>query len=443
MRAIYILLLLIPTMVTAQNEWSLSDCIHYALNHHPDISIKKEEVIIGKQNYLEAIGSLLPTIESQVGAALSYGNSRDYATQAMTSNNTFSNQYNLSARLMIFDGLSSINRLKMNRINRTKSINQLQNTKDLLSYEVVEAYLNVAYYKETQKLAKQQLKASSEDLHKNERMKELGMISLVDLTEARAKMAEDKYFLTQQNNLVKLATILLKEKLNFPLNEDLQVKSIKDNYEVAKTLESSSTVFESALHYLPSALISENEVNAQRMSYRSAKGAWFPQISMSVGMSTNYFKYLNNKNGNESRSWSTQLKDNKGEYIQFNLSIPIFTGFKRSSSIRRAKAYFTIARHEQDNMHTKIYQDIEQTIANVNGQVDDYEQAIEQEEAMWAAHQANTKKHQEGLIDPIQLSMSANRLLQAKVARTKSYHTYVLQLKLYQYYKGIPYTAEN
>ena len=79
----------------------------------------------------------------------------------------------------------------------------------------------------------------------------------------------------------------------------------------------------------------------------------------------------------------------------------------------------------------------------MNGQVDDYHQALEQEEAMLAAHQANVKKHQEGLIDPIQLSISANRLLQAQVASMKSYHTYVLKLKLYQYYKGIPYTEQN
>ena len=210
------------------------------------------------------------------------------------------------------------------------------------------------------------------------------------------------------------------------------------------TLESASDIFAEAIQYLPQALIAQNSVDAEKMAFRSAKGSWYPRISMNLGSSTNYFKYLNKTVESDSKwSYSDQLKDNRGEFIQFNFSFPIFTGFSRTTNVRRAKANFAIARYEQENTFSKIYRDIEQTIADVNGQVDDYHQALEQEEAMLAAHQANVKKHQEGLIDPIQLSISANRLLQAQVASMKSYHTYVLKLKLYQYYKGIPYTEQN
>ncbi|HJD91071.1 TolC family protein, partial [Bacteroides coprosuis] len=387
---------------------------------------------------------LLPSINTQVGAGLSFGNSRDYTTQAMTTNNTFSNQYQITASLMLFDGLSSINRLKMARVNTAKSRNQFQNIKDMLSYEVVEAYLNVAYFDETISLAQKQVATSIANQKKLERMEELGMVSIVEITEAKAKLAEDKYFLTQQENLKKIAVILLKEKLNYPLDKDLYIKGVNGLYTVNITLESASDIFAEAIQYLPQALIAQNSVDAEKMAFRSAKGSWYPRISMNLGSSTNYFKYLNKTVESDSKwSYSDQLKDNRGEFIQFNFSFPIFTGFSRTTNLRRAKANFAIARYEQENTFSKIYRDIEQTIADVNGQVDDYHQALEQEEAMLAAHQANVKKHQEGLIDPIQLSISANRLLQAQVASMKSYHTYVLKLKLYQYYKGIPYTEQN
>lgn len=444
-KSILILFILsLGVRLSAQEEWSVSECIHYALEHHPNIGIQKELVVINKQNYLEAIGKLLPSINTQVGAGLSFGNSRDYTTQAMTTNNTFSNQYQITASLMLFDGLSSINRLKMARVNTAKSRNQFQNIKDMLSYEVVEAYLNVAYFDETISLAQKQVATSIANQKKLERMEELGMVSIVEITEAKAKLAEDKYFLTQQENLKKIAVILLKEKLNYPLDKDLYIKGVNGLYTVNITLESASDIFAEAIQYLPQALIAQNSVDAEKMAFRSAKGSWYPRISMNLGSSTNYFKYLNKTVESDSKwSYSDQLKDNRGEFIQFNLSFPIFTGFSRTSNVRRAKANFAIARYEQENTFSKIYRDIEQTIADVNGQVDDYHQALEQEEAMLAAHQANVKKHQEGLIDPIQLSISANRLLQAQVASMKSYHTYVLKLKLYQYYKGIPYTEQN
>ena len=444
-KSILILFILcLGVRLSAQEEWSVSECIHYALEHHPNIGIQKESVVINKQNYLEAIGKLLPSINTQVGAGLSFGNSRDYTTQAMTTNNTFSNQYQITASLMLFDGLSSINRLKMARVNTAKSRNQFQNIKDMLSYEVVEAYLNVAYFDETISLAQKQVATSIANQKKLERMEELGMVSIVEITEAKAKLAEDKYFLTQQENLKKIAVILLKEKLNYPLDKDLYIKGVNGLYTVNITLESASDIFAEAIQYLPQALIAQNSVDAEKMAFRSAKGSWYPRISMNLGSSTNYFKYLNKTVESDSKwSYSDQLKDNRGEFIQFNLSFPIFTGFSRTTNVRRAKANFAIARYEQENTFSKIYRDIEQTIADVNGQVDDYHQALEQEEAMLAAHQANVKKHQEGLIDPIQLSISANRLLQAQVASMKSYHTYVLKLKLYQYYKGIPYTEQN
>ena len=444
-KSILILFILsLGVRLSAQEEWSVSECIHYALEHHPNIGIQKELVVINKQNYLEAIGKLLPSINTQVGAGLSFGNSRDYTTQAMTTNNTFSNQYQITASLMLFDGLSSINRLKMARVNTAKSRNQFQNIKDMLSYEVVEAYLNVAYFDETISLAQKQVATSIANQKKLERMEELGMVSIVEITEAKAKLAEDKYFLTQQENLKKIAVILLKEKLNYPLDKDLYIKGVNGLYTVNITLESASDIFAEAIQYLPQALIAQNSVDAEKMAFRSAKGSWYPRISMNLGSSTNYFKYLNKTVESDSKwSYSDQLKDNRGEFIQFNLSFPIFTGFSRTTNVRRAKANFAIARYEQENTFSKIYRDIEQTIADVNGQVDDYHQALEQEEAMLAAHQANVKKHQEGLIDPIQLSISANRLLQAQVASMKSYHTYVLKLKLYQYYKGIPYTEQN
>ena len=444
-KSILILFILsLGVRLSAQEEWSVSECIHYALEHHPNIGIQKELVVINKQNYLEAIGNLLPSINTQVGAGLSFGNSRDYTTQAMTTNNTFSNQYQITASLMLFDGLSSINRLKMARVNTAKSRNQFQNIKDMLSYEVVEAYLNVAYFDETISLAQKQVATSIANQKKLERMEELGMVSIVEITEAKAKLAEDKYFLTQQENLKKIAVILLKEKLNYPLDKDLYIKGVNGLYTVNITLESASDIFAEAIQYLPQALITQNSVDAEKMAFRSAKGSWYPRISMNLGSNTNYFKYLNKTVESDSKwSYSDQLKDNRGEFIQFNFSFPIFTGFSRTSNVRRAKANFAIARYEQENTFSKIYRDIEQTIADVNGQVDDYHQALEQEEAMLAAHQANVKKHQEGLIDPIQLSISANRLLQAQVASMKSYHTYVLKLKLYQYYKGIPYTEQN
>ena len=440
------ILALIAVLLTsqAQEKWSMEACINYALEHHHRIGIQKERIVLSKQNYLEALGALLPSIQTQIGAGFSFGSSRDYSTQAITSNNTFSNQYQISASLMLFDGLSSIHKLKMERIHQKLSRNELQNQQDQLSYEVVEAYLNLSYYEETVQLAAQQVVTSQREWHKMQRMAELGLVSRVETTEAAAKHAQDRYFQTQQENLRKIALILLKEKLNYPLEEELHIEEIRPNYPVQACEESVSELFAQAVHYLPQALVAQNQVDAQQMAFRGAKGGWFPRLSLVLGSSTNYFKYLNKKEDSAAQwSYRDQLKDNRGEFVQFNLSFPLFTGFGRSARVRRAKANYQMARYEQDQAWSKIYRDMEQSLADLQGQVADYAQAVEQEQALKIAHEVNIKKQQEGLIDPLQLSLSANRLLAAQLDSLRSYHSYILKLKIYQYYKGIPYTQSS
>lgn len=439
MRTLFIILSIFPFVLVAQKKWSLSDCIHYAQSHHPEVLIAGEGIKISKQHYIEAIGALLPSITTQVTAGLNYGNSRDYVTQAMTSNNTFTNQYALNARLTIFDGLSSIYQLKMKSVGRQLSKNKLQAKLDLLSYNIVESYLNLSYYLELVEVGIKLVETSEKHLAKSIRMEELGLVGLVERAEAEAKLAEDTYFLTQQRNLLKLASILLKEKMNFPIDEELEIEAYLGQYPINIATESPLSIYTKAISYIPEALTSQNEVDRERLALKSSKGLLFPEIAMNIGTSTNYFKYLNN-NEVKKWSWTDQMNDNRGEYIQFTLSFPLFDGFKRTSYIRRARANVSISKYQQLSIQNTLYRDIEQTVADLNGQVDDYTQALKQEQVMEVAHKLNQKKYDQGLIDPLQLNISANRLLQAKVARMKSYHTYILKYKLYRYYLGIPYT---
>lgn len=198
-------------------ELNLAACIAYAKQHSLELSIEKEQKAISKQQYLVAIGKLLPNIDAQVSAGLNFGNSRDYTTQAMTANNTFSNQFGLNARLLIFDGLSSIYDLRMAKYNQLLRGSKQRQTEDRITYQVLEAFLNVAYYEQVIEVVEKQLESSKQHLLKSQRLEELGLIGGVELVEAEAKVAEDEYLLSQQQNLFKIGVLILKERLNFPV----------------------------------------------------------------------------------------------------------------------------------------------------------------------------------------------------------------------------------
>jgi outer membrane protein TolC len=103
---------------------------------------------------------------------------------------------------------------------------------------------------------------------------------------------------------------------------------------------------------------------------------------------------------------------------------------------KRSKQRFVITQNDNEEVLRQIYGEIEQTVADVNGLSDECRYAQKRTEAMFSAHQVNLRKYEEGLIDALELSTSANRLLNSRVEELYTHLKYQLKYKLLQYYKG-------
>ena len=112
------------------------------------------------------------------------------------------------------------------------------------------------------------------------------------------------------------------------------------------------------------------------------------------------------------------------------------------SNVKRGKRELIIARNEKEEAQRTLYSEIEQAVADMNGQADEFYQAVRQEEAMQVAHRLNIRKYEEGLINAIELHASANRLMQARSAKLNARLKYNLKKRLVNYYKGEPFISE-
>jgi outer membrane protein TolC len=141
-------------------------------------------------------------------------------------------------------------------------------------------------------------------------------------------------------------------------------------------------------------------------------------------------------NNSSYTSFEEQLKNRRGTYLGLSLSIPVFNGFSRSAEVKRGKQRVIIAHSDSEDLFRQVYSEIEQTVADVNGLSDEFRFAQKRTEAMLSAHQVNLRKYEEGLIDALELSTSANRLLNSRVEELYTNLKYQLKSKLLQYYKG-------
>ena len=441
MRLTFILLCLFITVIcdAQEKKWTLQECMQYAVENSPRVHAKEAKTNIDTQNYIEAVGRLLPSVNAGSSIDYRFGRGLDAETNTYTSVNSFSNNYNLYSSMRLFDGMSSIATIRMHKVNRLMGREELQEVKDMLAYETMEAYFNVLFYKEMVKLTEQQLAASVDNLKQVRRMEELGMKGVPDVAEMQAKEATDNYKLTCQRNIQTLAIIKLKEKMNFPIDQDLDIADYISEEGINKYPESAMDIYQSSLTFLPKALATDASVEAQRLSYQSAKGSLLPSITAEAGISTNFSHYMD---GTSYAKFNNQFRDKRGSYIGFTLSIPILNGFSNTARIQRSKSQLQIAKSERAETLRILYSEIEQAVADMNGQSDEYLQAKKQAEAMIIADNVNKRKYKEGLISAIDLHTSSNRLLESKIVELNARFKYYLKSKLVNYYKGESYISE-
>lgn len=434
-RTFTLFMLFFPLFLFAQEQkWSLEECMQYAVENSTRSAKQAAQNEIYKADREEALAGFFPSLNAGSGVSINFGRGLDPETNTYVYKNTLGNAYEIYSSMPLFNGFSRIFNAKSAKMNKLKGYDELQELQDMIAYETMELFFNVQYYKGTVQLAEEQLAESRSNLKRFERMEELGLKSALDVAEIRAKEAEDRYILTKQSNLHQLELIKLKEKMNFPIDRQLELSDYNTDVPVSSSEESAFEVYQKNLQTSPKVAAAEKRLAASELNLKSAKGKALPRLSLSAGISTGFSRVLGES---AYTPFDQQLKDRQGQYLAVSLNIPVFNGLSRSSDIKRTKYQFRIAENEHQELLRQVYSEIEQTLADVNGLADEYIHAQQRTEAMKAAHQLNRRKYEEGLVSAMELSTSANRLLQSQVEELYTNLKYQLKYRLLEYYKGV------
>lgn len=434
-RTFTLFMLFFPLFLFAQEQkWSLEECMQYAVENSTRSAKQAAQNEIYKADREEALAGFFPSLNAGSGVSINFGRGLDPETNTYVYKNTLGNAYEIYSSMPLFNGFSRIFNAKSAKMNKLKGYDELQELQDMIAYETMELFFNVQYYKGTVQLAEEQLAESRSNLKRFERMEELGLKSALDVAEIRAKEAEDRYILTKQSNLHQLELIKLKEKMNFPIDRQLELSDYNTDVPVSSSEESAFEVYQKNLQTSPKVAAAEKRLAASELNLKSAKGKTLPRLSLSAGISTGFSRVLGES---AYTPFDQQLKDRQGQYLAVSLNIPVFNGLSRSSDIKRTKYQFRIAENEHQELLRQVYSEIEQTLADVNGLADEYIHAQQRTEAIKAAHQLNRRKYEEGLVSAMELSTSANRLLQSQVEELYTNLKYQLKYRLLEYYKGV------
>lgn len=446
MKKIFLLTIVLFTLNLAADAqdttlWTMEACMRYAVENSPTVKKQVHTNDTYKAEYNAAAASFFPSLSAGVSAQYSFGRDIDPATNTYVNTTTFNNFYEGGASLPVFNGGQLINQFRLAKTNRQVGMNDLQKAKDDLALNTLEAFVNVVYYKGTVRFAKEKLDESNRTLYKVQRQAELGIKGKADVAQIEALTAGDDYNLTHQHNLYNAALLKLKEFMNYPYDEELMVDTTSAISDYIFENESISDLYNFASETNPTALKADYKVKTTRLEHLVEKGKLLPTISFSAGVYTSYYDNL--KSDKSPESFNSQFKNNRGERIALNLSIPLFNRLTRVRDVRRARNKFRIAQEEQDEVHRQLQTSIEQSVLEREGFAKESIQMEKKLKSDEIAYQVTLRKFEEGLMSPIDLQTSANTLIESKANLLQRQLMYLLKCKQVDYYKGKPLIIDN
>ena len=422
-----------PTMAQGMGKnWGLDSCMTYAVEHATDV---KREVINArqrKQDYQKAVTDFLPSVAGGVQGQYAWGRNIDPETNTYNNVTTFNNYYQLYASLNVFDGFATINAFKQAKLARAYSTTAMQKVRDDKTIDVMQKFVDAAYAEASIQLASDKLAESKRLLGKMQRLYELGEKGRPDVVQMESQVAEDEYNLTHQKHVAQQCLLTLKSAMNFPVEEELRLvtngKQVNESFPI-----NHETVYQNFLNASPDVKSAEYEVEKARYDYKIAKGRLLPSLSLSGGISTNFYRNLSQ--GGQYESFASQFRNNRGEYLALTLSIPIYNNVAWHN-VKKARNDWQLALVNLEETKRKLHDNIAQAMMDAEGYAKELEQMDKKVASDSLAYYMSSRKFEEGMLSTFDLHTAAQTLLESRIKQLQMQMLLIIKQRLVDYYQG-------
>ena len=437
-RFAYILPFSICLTAQAQKLWTVDECMQYAVMHNHEVRLQSIGLDDYKAEKVRAIGSFLPAAEGNIGGQYNFGRAIDPETNTYTNVSTFYNSYGLSVGIPVFDGFQRYNNLRAAKANVLMGKSQLMAQKDATAQKVLETYTLSLYYKGCIEFATQKRAESEMLLRQTKVMAEVGQKGEADVAQMQATYAADDYEVTHQQGLYDNAILTLKQLMNYPINDTLEITDCKEE-SLEVTCAEVFDIYEHAKLFYPDIKQAEYNLQSAKYAYHSSKGALFPSISLGAGISTTYYKQLKVP---LSTRFSEQFRYNAGQYVYASLSIPIFNRLNTLTNIRRQRNNVRRAEEELEYRSNELQRLIQEAVTDQENSRKETMKMTAKVESDSIASRLTIRKYEEGLASSIDIQTQTVTLLQSKAQLLQCQLKYLYKTRMLNYYKGTPLWTE-
>ena len=411
--------------------WSLEQCCDYAVEHN--ITIKQQENQCRQQEIQlsNAKNQRLPDLSGSAGQNFSFGRGLT-AQNTYTNTNTSSTSFSLGTSVPLFTGFQIPNNIKLNQLNLEAATQDLEKAKNDIRTQVAQAYVQILYDMEIADVALRQISIDSAQVARLQALLNIGRASEAELAQQKATLAQSQLTATQANNNLRLAILSMTQLLELESPEGFSVVRPEISSVGRDIIATPDDIYADALATKPEIQAQQLRLRATENSIKIAQAGYYPTLSFSAGLGSNYYK----TSGFKADDFSTQMKNNFSQYLGFNLNIPIFNRVQTRNSVRSAKLDRENQTLQLDNTKKALYKEIQQVYYNAVAANQKLTSSLQASESSETAFRLTQAKYEQGKSTITEFNEAKNNWLKSESDLTQARYEYLYQLALIRFYSG-------
>ena len=418
-------------------EWTLQDCIDYALEKNIQLQQNKISLQESEIDIKDARASLFPSLSFSTGHNLV---NRPYQQQSNTvsgteiitsnENNTYNGSYSLNAQWTLWNGGKRLNNLKQQKTNRDIAQLTVSETENTLQEQIAQLFIQILYADESIQINKGTLEVSEATYRRGQELFEAGSLSKADLAQLEAQVSDDKYQLVTAESTLRDYKLQLKQLLELDGSEEFNLVLPKlDDEDILKMLPSQADIYQTALAIRPEIQSSRLSIENAKLSISSAKSGYYPTISLTASSSSM-------TNSASTNNWAQQMKYGWNNMIGISLSIPIFDNRQNKSNVQKARLEYNTSQLDLINKQKELYSTIEGLWLDALNAQQQYAAAETKVKSSQTSFDMVSEQFNLGMKNTVELLTEKNNLLSAKQQRVQAKYMAILNRTLLNFYAG-------
>ena len=431
-----IMLMSMPTECAAR-QWSLKDCIDYALANNIQLQKAKVQQLSALEDIKQSQSALLPSLSLSTSQNVSYNPWPEQGSAMIAGNKVqadvkkvyYNGSYSLSGNWTVWNGGQNTNTVKLNKLAAEQARLDSAVTANNVLEQIAQLYVQILYSDEAISVTKESLKTSQANEERGKTMVSVGKMSKADLAQLTAQRAEDEYSIVEAESNLRNYKRQLKQLLQIADNDEFDVVIPSTTDEMAlKDVPALNDVYAASLTQRPEIQNAKLGIESSDLSVKIAKAGKMPAVSLNAGLSTSTTSMSQN-------GWGNQMKNNFTVGGGVSVSIPLFDNRKTKTSVNKAmlqkESYLLDLQDKQTTLYSTVENYWLQAVTNQNK----FKAARVSTESAQASYELLSEQFNQGLKNIVELMTGKTNLLQAQQNELQSKYLAILNLNMLDFYR--------